>query len=166
MTFSGAKNVLNVTKVFMPTSKYRYLFIIGSTVFGIFVIVSADVISRITIANESFGYAFSQCLHYLKVQPVGTLFLLFPFALVGSIAVAFCKIKDGNVKRGWYLSVCCLFPISVLYFIGYHGAQTALQEKAWTAGALTLGFLPFISMPVIGIGTLVCIIVLSIIEGK
>ncbi|MCA1594746.1 MAG: hypothetical protein LC754_19385 [Acidobacteria bacterium] len=120
---------------------------------GVAVILSSDTYARASVANETPGGAFSTSIHYLLVQPIGTIFLLLPYLVVGIVASFFAKVEH-NLKS-WCLFICGVAPLMALYFQGYMSAQQAILEKKWTAASLAVGFLPFVSVPAIGVGLVV-----------
>lgn len=120
---------------------------------GVVVILSSDTYARTAVATETLGGAFSTSIHYLLVQPIGTVLLLLPYLAVGIVAGFFAK--GGRNLKSWWLFICGAAPIAVLYFQGYVSAQQALLEKKWTASALAVGLLPLVSVPAIGIGLIV-----------
>jgi hypothetical protein len=120
-----------------------------SLVYGGFVIFIADVFARLSVAHESIGHAFQESLHYKIVQPIGSAMLLLPFVVIGAIAAKSTKSSSSC------LLVCGHLAATILYFNGYLDSQHALQKHAWTAAALSEGLLPFLSVPVVGLGLLV-----------
>lgn len=143
---------LNVHKKYVTVADFLF--------FGLIVIVSADVSSRITVANESFGHALSQSIYYLAIQPIGTILLLVPFGLTGSASFA----NKGNRLFKWFIFLLCFIPISALYFVGYNDGQVALKKHAWTAAALSVGLMPLLSLPIIGIGLIIAMTTSALIE--
>lgn len=70
-----------------------------------------------------------------------------PFIGAGVLAAELTKAA--NLLKG----VVCFFVVVTvlgwLYFYGYWSAQHALLERKWTAAALSVGMLPFMSIPVL-----------------
>lgn len=171
LVFIGALVLAGGIKLFQEiskqTSQQKFNFLIftgGSLALGVIVIVSADTFARITISHESISHAISECFHYLIVQPIGTLLLLLPFFVTG--AVSAIKSKNRNIRHGYCLLTCGHLPLLLLYFYGYLGSQHALQKHAWTAAALSIGLMPFMSVPLIGIGLLVGTFISNLLDKK
>ena len=129
-----------------------------SLAYGGSIILVADVYARLHVAHESFGHALQESMHYKIVQPVGTVMLLLPFAVIGVIAA---RIAKGSSS---YLLVCGHLAATILYFRGYLDSRQALQNHAWTAAALSEGLLPFLSIPVIALGLMVGVVVSRIVN--
>ncbi len=145
------------------SQKSRFIYmVVGSLVSGLIVIVAADTYARITVANEPISHAIHECLHYLLIQPIGSALLLFPFAAIGWIAANFSK--DGRQTCGYCLLIGGFLPAIYQYFSGYMGIQRALLKHAWTAAALSNGFMPFYSLLFIGGGMIIVFVVCGLIE--
>ena len=135
-------------KVYLPLSAASFL--VATT--------GADLVARMTIANEPLSLALREHFYWAGVQFVGTLLLLAPFA-----GVAF--VCAGVEKRARGRSAALIFGAAMLaliyfYFQGHQAAQHASLERHWTAAALSIGLLPFfVGLPVvvtaIGAGILV-----------
>jgi hypothetical protein len=121
--------------------------------FGLSLLIGSDVCSRIMVAHESTSQAFAQCVYYLKIQPIGTVLLLIPYLIVGLVATVFGR--NNNLQRGCFILIFNFLFLAALYFYGYFSAQQCLLHKAWTAAALSVGLLPFLSIPIICLGSVV-----------
>jgi hypothetical protein len=120
--------------------------------------LATDVAARIAVAGESLGEAASQHLYFAAVQPFGTLWLYAPF---GCLALICAAVEDKTSRRTALLifSLNALMLI-ILYGRGYHAAQQSFLDERWTAGALAVGFLPFVTAPVLliaGVASLVAV---------
>ena len=123
------------------------------TCFGIavvFFLVStlvSDVIARTTISAEGFGHAISQHAYYAAAQPVGTGMLLAPFLIVAWMAASVAQRK--TIRRGLvFLCVACSI-LALMYFSAYQNSQHYMAQRMWTAAALSVGLLPFKSVPIL-----------------
>jgi hypothetical protein len=135
-------------KVYLPLSAASFL--VATT--------GADVIARMTIANEPLTTALREHFYWAGVQFVGTSLLLAPFAGVALVCA-------GVEKRAQSRSAAFIFGAAMLvliyfYFQGHQAAQHALLEQHWTAAALSIRLLPFfVGLPVavtaLGVGILV-----------
>lgn len=83
-------------------------------------------------------------------------FSLLPFVIVAATAA-------GVSKRGRIVGFCTwlsgLVSVGALYLLGYMGSQQALQQHAWTAAALSMGFAVFAAFPASIVGSLVGLVV-------
>lgn len=122
-------------KVFLPSSLLAAL--ISIIVF--------DVVSRITIRAEAFSSALNNTIYYSVTQPIGTIMLLLPFLIVGWVSAL--ASKDGKLWKGWNYFVCGVGVLFYLYFTGQMNASYYIEQKQWTASALSVGLLPFYSIP-------------------
>lgn len=129
---------------------------------GLFVVATFvfDVVARISVGREGFVHAASEHLHYAIVQPVGSFLLLLPFLLLSGLATGIASVKGFDRGMGIFLlgGLCMLF----LYFNGYQGSQVAMIDGKWTAAALSVGLLPFMTIPVL----LVCLILGIFVRRK
>jgi hypothetical protein len=114
--------------------------------FLVFVVATlgSDVIARTTIGGEDLWKAASQHVYYAGVQAKGTAMLLAPFLLLGCIAASAAERKGFNAGLGVFLLGTLL--LGYMYFSGYQAAQSFAKKGAWTAGALSVGMLPFKSI--------------------
>ena len=170
-TTLGALLLIVVIRIYQQISsltseqKLRFFFYVsGAVMAGFMVIIAADTYARLTIANDTTSIGISNSLHDLFTQPIVTILLLFPFALIGLIAAIFSK--DGKTVRGWCLLIGGFLPVIYRYFNGYIGVQHAVQKHAWTAAALSNGFMPFLSLPFIAAGLIVGLVVSGIFDRK
>lgn len=114
-----------------------------------FVVATAgfDVIARLGVAGEPLRTAVTRSLHHVFAQPVGTLMLFAPF--IGAAALSAEVAKASNMAAGWIFFGLVAGVLGGLYFSGHWGAQVALGQRSWTAAALSVGMLPFRSIPVL-----------------
>jgi hypothetical protein len=92
---------------------------------------------------QAISTAFAESTRYAG----RTLFLALPI-------VALCLLVKALAQRAdrWRLLLFfCVFygALAGLHWRGFAGAERALAEKQWTAAALSIGLLPFISAPVV-----------------
>ncbi len=106
-----------------------------------------DVLARMSVGNEPFSKAASESLYFAAVQPIGTVLLLGPFVAVAWLSV-YVEAKSNSVSA-WLLFVASVGALGWLYFQGYQSAQHAMLQQKWTAAALSVGMLPFMSIPVL-----------------
>ena len=109
--------------------------------------VGSDVAARVGIAQESFVYAISQHFYYATAFPLSTFEKAAPFLVLGLISAAFAKRK--GFDRSVVVFVVCAVLLSILYFATYQESRNYMQRHMWTASALTVGFLPYKSIPVL-----------------
>jgi len=109
--------------------------------------VCSEVLARLWVGGSSLGHAVSETLYYLTVQPVGTLMLIAPFFLLAWMAASLARKR--TFERGLLLFGIAALALTVLYVFGHVGAEQALKHRKWTAAALSVGLLPFQSIPVL-----------------
>jgi len=137
----------------MTRAKAHVRFFASAIIVALVAIVGFDVVSRVVVADKALRLAFSETLRVLGAQPVDTLVLFLPFAAVGVLAAE-------TTKASRMVPAVTLFALSVaalwwLYFSGFMGGQHALLERKWTAAALSVGLLPFTSIPIVFVAALV-----------
>jgi hypothetical protein len=121
----------------------------GAISVGAFAVATlgTDVAARIAAGREAFVEAASQHLYFAGVQPFGTLWLYAPF---GCLALICAAVEDKTTrKRALVIFVLHALVLVYLYGRGYHAAQQAFLDERWTAGALSVGFLPLLAVPVL-----------------
>ena len=106
-----------------------------------------DVGARIAVARQAPFSAMSESLHYMTIEPLGTLMLLAPFVAIAGLSVWVARTSSGAIAAGFF----CLFMVVIgwLYLVGHWESQEAMQRRHWTAAALSVGLLPFLSIPVV-----------------
>ncbi len=122
-------------KVFLPTSLLAALVSI----------LLFDVVARMMVRAETFSNAINDSVYYSVTQPIGTIMLLFPFLFVGWISAVVSK--DAQQWKGWCYFICGVGVLFYLYFAGQMNASYYIEQKQWTASALSVGLLPFYSIP-------------------
>lgn len=117
-----------------------------------------EIYASVVLANTSPLSAMRDSIHYTMAQPIGTLLLAIPFFVISSLA-AELAIGFSYKSAGLFLVVFLVF-LYWLYFLGYWGAQYAMLNEQWTSSALSIGMLPFKSIPILFVAGLVVGIVL------
>lgn len=111
----------------------------------------SDVVARITVSGEGVGKAVTEHFYYAFVQPVGTVMLLAPFALLGWMSASLAKRQ--GFERGLVLFLIGALLLGTMFFSAYQDSQKYMSQKMWTASTLSIGLLPFKSAPLL----LVCL---------
>jgi TRAP-type C4-dicarboxylate transport system permease small subunit len=57
--------------------------------------------------------------------------------------------KKRTLKSGAVLFVTGAVVLGLIYLAGHIGAEQAMQQRKWTAAALSVGLIPFYSTPVL-----------------
>jgi hypothetical protein len=114
------------------------------------------IFARLTVGQSSFGAAVSETLHYFATQPIGTLMLFAPFALLGWMTAALAARKAVGLALLWFTVGATI--LGWMYFGGFIDAEQALQDEKWTASALSVGLLPFRSIPVLVVIWFACML--------
>jgi hypothetical protein len=131
------------------TSKHRawVLYLAVAVVLFVVATVGFGMHSRMVIGGESYDHALSRHMYYAREQLLGTMLLLLPFLVLGSIAAGF-SIKR-SVAHGATVFVVGATFLLVLYYKGYMDSEIAIKQRHWTAAALSVGLLPFQSFAVL-----------------
>jgi hypothetical protein len=116
-----------------------------------------DTLARVLVAHQPFGAALNESGYYAIIQPIGTLMLAAPFLVAGLLSVAVLRRAD-LVKASLFFVVVVAI-LDWFYFLGYWNAQHAILERKWTAASLSIGLLPFISIPVIIIAAIAVMVI-------
>jgi hypothetical protein len=111
-----------------------------------------EVFARLWFGRNLLLDAVGETLYYLISQPIGSLLLLAPVALLGWMSASL-SIKKTS-KLGMILFCLGLIALGLIYFWGHMGSQFAIQNHKWTASALSIGLVPYKSIPVL----IVCLI--------
>ncbi len=107
----------------------------------------SDVVSRVLAGDASLEVAALEHVRFAAAQPVGSLMLFAPFAVAALLSLAVSA--RAGVRRGLALFGFTAATLLVLYYLGYDGARMALSKELWTAAALSVGLLPFLSVPIL-----------------
>lgn len=121
--------------------------------------VGSEVFARLWVGRNTALEAVSEASYYAATQPLGTATLLAPFVLLAWMTGSLAAKK--TLKSGMVLFSAGAVAISLLYFGGHMGAEQAMQHRKWTAAALSVGLLPFQSIPV-----LLVILVIRLLVGR
>ena len=111
-----------------------------------------EVFARLWFGRNILLEAVGETFYYSFAQPFGSLFLLVPIALLGWMSASLSVKK--TLKCGLILFCAGAIALGLIYFWGHMGSQLAMQKHKWTASALSVGMVPFKSIPVL----IVCLI--------
>lgn len=116
---------------------------------GVFIVshIGFRILAHAWIGRSSVGEAVREALDSSITQPVATLFLVAPFVLLGWMAASLAR--ERTLKRGLTLFTFGAMVLGLLYFSGHIGAEKAMRQQQWTAAALSVGLLPFQSIPIV-----------------
>jgi phosphotransferase system glucose/maltose/N-acetylglucosamine-specific IIC component len=133
----------------MSTLRTRPYLVFFALAIFLFIIATlgSDVVARTTVGGDSFGKAISDHVYYAVIQPIGTTMLLAPFLLLGWMAASAAKRKGFDAGLGVFLLGMLL--LGFMYFSGYQDSQGFMKERKWTAATLSIGLLPFKSIPLL-----------------
>jgi hypothetical protein len=121
--------------------------------------IGCEIVARLSFGRNSIGEALSETLYYSATQPISTVMLLAPFALLGWMAASLATKK--TLGLGIILFVAGAAFLGTMYFYGHIEAEQAMQDHKWTAATLSVGLLPFKSIPV-----LVVILIARLLLGR
>ena len=133
-----------------------------ATAFFVFSTLVSDVAARMTIQREGLGHALSEHAYYAAAQPIGTLMLLLPFLLVAWMGASLAQRKSMSAGVTLVVSTCSV--LAAMCFDGFQDSQAYLAQESWTASALSVGLLPFQSIPVVAVA-LVAFLILRRVAG-
>lgn len=106
-----------------------------------------EILASMLVAKAPLHSALQESVNYSIAQPVGTFLLALPFlvasALGAEMARAFTLLKVG------LLLLVVFSLLGGLYFSAYWNAQLDILEHRWTSSTLSIGLLPFKSIPVL-----------------
>jgi len=123
-------------------------YLLLASVVSVAATTGSDVVARMEVAGETFGYATRDHLSIALNSWVGAIFLLAPFLIVGWTAAAI--EKRARTRIAILVFAVGMVPLTYFYFHGYQAAQHALADEKWTAAALSIGLLPFfVGIPVL-----------------
>ena len=128
------------------------VFLILAFLVFLFSTTFADVFARINIGGEAFGAALSESLYWSAVQWIGTAMLFAPFVVVAMLAASVAR--KARLVFGVLFLALFLAILFSMFFAGHQASQAYMIEKMWTAATLSVGLLPFRSVPLIAIGFL------------
>jgi hypothetical protein len=120
----------------------------------------SNLIAYMTIANKSFGDAFSEHLRWVSDMSLGVVFLFAPFG----VSALICGLANKSAKTRTIATIFCtsMAILAYFYFEGFQAAEHAMLAKRWTAAALSMGLLPFF----IGIPLLVVVTIAAVIAAR
>jgi hypothetical protein len=101
----------------------------------------------VLISSQPVGSATFESFRLSFEQPVGTVLLLAPHFVVGLIAYRIGRLSGLWLGQAYY--AFGWLTLAALYWVGYSSAEHALMEEKWTAAALSIGLLPFQSVPLL-----------------
>jgi hypothetical protein len=148
----------------MKISREHKLFLSSAIAASVISIIGFDIFARISIRSEKLITALGESLYFNGIQIVGTLMLIAPFLVLGGMAVV--ASKNGGLRRGWCFFICGVLPLMGLYLRGILAANHFLEQEKWTASSLSIGLLPFKSIPILFIGLGIGWAVSRLVEKK
>jgi hypothetical protein len=131
----------------MSVPRWEVGFAIAAALCFLIATTGFDIAARVAVGGDSPGAAVSQSLYYSGMQPIGMLLLFGPFA-VGAWISLWVKRK-ANTALACLLFAASMTTLGYFYFVGHWDAEHALQQKKWTASALSVGLLPFVGAMVV-----------------
>lgn len=91
----------------------------------------------------------------------GIIFLLSPFPIAWAIAYSTYR-ATGRIWHGLVMFIAATSGLGILYSIGFTNAGVFAEDKLRTASTLSVGLLPFKSIPVL----LICLAVLVVAQRR
>lgn len=130
----------------MRNHPYRAFFGFAALLF-LAATLGSDVVARTTVAGEGLGQAIREHSYHALAQPIGTVLLAAPFFLLGWMSASLARRK--GFKGGLGVFFLGAFLLGAMYFSGYQESQNYMRQKMWTAATLSVGLLPFKSIPLL-----------------
>ncbi len=106
--------------------------------------VGGGVYAGVRVGGETPQAALADYLS--NVSLAGELYLFLPFLAMGTLCGWFAT--QARTRSVLSIFVVALLALGYLYFDGHRSAEMAMRDARWTAAALTIGFLPFMAVPV------------------
>jgi len=106
-----------------------------------------DVVARMSVRDSSLAVAASQSFGNIVDGPLLTFFLVVPFVALTALTAEVGKIASAKVAAGYFAGFVGL--LGWVYFSGYWGTQSALEQGKWTAASLSVPLIPLDSLIVI-----------------
>jgi hypothetical protein len=106
-----------------------------------------DIAARIVVVGQPAPYACHQSFYYMASQPIASLLLAWPFAALGYLA--FCLSQRTDDLKAFLFFTGFWLVLAGMYGVDFVSAQQAMKAAAWTAATLSIGLLPFLSIPVL-----------------
>lgn len=137
----------------MRQIKLHMLFGIVGLLFFLIATNGFEILASMLLAQTPLHSAIRESLSYSIAQPVGTLLLAVPF-LVASLLGAQVA-REFSLLRASLLLAVVFGLLGWLYFSAYWDAQLSILERKWTSSALSIGLLPFKSIPILLLGGII-----------
>lgn len=118
-----------------------------ATALFVFATAGSDIIARVTTGNQNPWVAATEHMSYAFTQPIGTAMLLLPYLVLASLSGRLALRRDFG--KGLALFLLGALVLGFMYFSGYQDSQIYMQRRKWTAATLSVGLLPFKSIPVL-----------------
>lgn len=109
--------------------------------------IGFGIVARVSVGRSDVWPAAIETLFSAATQPVGTAMLFAPFALLAWVSASLARTQ--TLEQGLQLFAGGAIVLAVMYFNGYMEYEQAMQVRKWTAAALSVGLLPFKSIPVL-----------------
>ena|SRR5437660_10092724 len=134
-----------------PTN--RLLAFVAVSVLAFIVAVPGfEIHARMRVGGDELAHAVSQTIHYLTVQPIGTLLMISPFLAVAWICASMAAV---SWRGAVVLMAVCIAIFAAMYYNGYVASETYMRQRKWTAATLAVGLIPFKSIPILAIALLI-----------
>jgi hypothetical protein len=118
--------------------------VVGGMLAGLCVVAIAATYAKVRVAGEPLLAAAQEAGRDLLLEPLGTVFLVAPFATLALLAPIFAL--RGSSSSRWWIVGGGAFALAAFYLNGFIGSEHALQQRKWTAAALSVGLMPVLSL--------------------
>lgn len=106
-----------------------------------------EILASVLVARTPLHSALRESVTYSIAQPVSTFLLALPFLIASALGAEMVRAFT-LLKVSLLLSVV-FGLLGWLYFSAYWNAQLSILEHRWTSSALSIGLLPFKSIPIL-----------------
>jgi hypothetical protein len=104
----------------------------------------AATYAKVRVVRMPFLEALGEAGGDVLLDPLSMAFLVAPFAALAVFAPLFAT----EVSSPWRWSFVAIAALALVgfYFNGFVTSEYALQQRKWTAAALSVGLMPFVSL--------------------
>jgi hypothetical protein len=116
----------------------------AGTAVGFCVTALAATFAKVHVLGTPLLPAAAEAGRDLLSEPLGIAFLAVPFATLAALAPMFALGRPSPGR--WAVIGVGVLSLTLFYFKGFIGSELALEQRKWTAAALSVGLMPFISL--------------------
>ena len=137
----------------MPPPRLHLHYAIASFLCFLVATNGSEILASALQTNTPLLSTVRKSFYYAVFAPLGTLFLALPFFGVGIVSANLAKVVGLFQAKVFFVS--SVAALGALYLSGYWSAQQSLLAQKLTAAALSVGFLPFKSIAILLLASIV-----------